>query len=229
MTDGLLALAHIDFYTARRILAEVIDGAYALLDKDRDKGERVVLVQNWPTAQRLHSKHGKAVVMIVCMEETVAELVGATVIDVERGGGVPAIDCKKIEAAKAKNAPLRLPCVNLHKLLIDREIDHLQATQILSHYNTFLYSCPSKHHMAIKRAFVDWLAGGATEDFLEGMDARTNNHSKLAALVAFMTSPRGATYQEVFTEIFAGGTVAHDLPDFEVAYMTRLRDKLLGE
>jgi hypothetical protein len=228
MASGLLALAHVDFYTAKRMLSDVIDGAYTTLDNDRDDGCRVVLVQSWPTAQRLHSKHGRAVVMIVCMAEEMANTLDAPIIDAvkdERPVIYRALlDKAVIDSTQGVN--LELPCVNITKQIIDREVNRLQETQILSHYNTFLYACPTRHRPVAQQAFVDWLNGYAVSVFTDIVKGRTDDQDKLKALTDFMRSERGKYYQHVFSRIFKGVEIEHDLPVFEVAYLTRLRKKL---
>lgn len=229
-TEGVLAITHLDFYTAKRILLEekCIDYAISSKDTHLPTDGKVYLLQNMKIAAKLKPLHGNPVVFIVCLGTTTATFYGMPIIDTSHGSDLPTIDTPIISEYSRQAVPLHIPLLNIDKTLIHNEIVRLQQTQILSYYNTFLYAMPKSARETVQREFLLWLSGVPTVTFAQHVRGKVSAKASdvLETLITFMSSERGKYYQKIFGKIFKGEIIEHDLPMFEINYMMLLKDRL---
>jgi hypothetical protein len=232
-TKGLLAIHRMDFFTATRILTskKIIDGIYSI--GMAEPSGRVLLVHGMPSAIRLKSKHETPSVFIVCMDCITAGIYGIDVID-SGNENFPVIDFSKIttmikRASGANPQLLHIPIVNVDRVIIDQEVNRLQTTQILSHFNTAVYALPKPMREDIKVSFLKWLEGKISTGEFCAHVRYGKATGALISLVNFMKSDYGKNYPRVFCKLFKGEGIEHDLPVFEVNYFAILKARLIGK
>lgn len=232
--NQILAISHMDFHTAKHILHADIDYFLDLDTPECDINEgSTVLLRTWSLLSRLREHVGTTTLVIVCMAGPVAHLMGVPILDKqEHPNSIPIINFNMLwteQDARPTDTGLRIPLVNVDELLIIDHVEALKREQIMSHVLTFIYTVPRSSHEEVQGSVIDWLGGKLDSDaFLTKYAGRWRKaDASLHALYEFMTGKRGAAYIEFFTQVFKGKQlVSETIPKFEVAYFSKLRDKL---
>jgi hypothetical protein len=228
--SNIFAISHIDFYTASRLLRNHVDFCIGVSDIEKFTQKlvtaNIVFFQKWNLLFKIKDKLGTPFVAIVCMPADVAEMYGIKVLDNPKSSGLPSLDLAAL--TKRKAGVLYIPLFNTDEAMIQKQIDTIKANQIMSHILTYTYAVPRSASEDVWRDFLNWLTSKlSTKQF---GDKYRNNWPKAGAafnlLYAFMDSPKGEKYIEVFTDIFIHKkpkTIATQagIVNFEINYFER--------
>lgn len=232
--NQVLAVSNIDFYTAAHILAEDLNHNIGKTSPPVEiKEYDTILFQNWPLLSCLRENLGGGVIAIVCMPEAIADLLQIPVLDkITKANTLPKLKFETLwdmQDARPNKIGLSIPLVNVDEMLILNQIETLKREQIMSHVLTFIYNVPPSSREEVQRGLLQWLAGDiSTDRFCAMYQNRWNKAAgSLVLLRNFMDSKRGKEYVEFFKRCLKGQvTQKTDIPSFEIAYFTKLREKL---
>lgn len=231
--QNVSAVCYMDYHTARNLLSEakLIYGAcygstILVTGKLEPRPVKPILYRSLSEAYREHKKY-PVTPGIICMPPEWADSANIPILD--KDGPAPEIDLQQIEkvvkAYKSKvKTPTIVPIVSIDSIIISECVKRIQQNQILSHFNTFMYSCPKSIRDYLQETLLAWLGGKLT---LPEFKSKVAVKAKLDCddLLAVMAD-RGKEYQSVFSALFNGKKVAHTFPAFEVAYFCKLNTRL---